>query len=99
MAENKHVPVEPVFTNDAEDRLKGFWQKNSRNILIVLVAVLAIVGGYAAYKYFVAAPKEQKANEALFRAETYFRADSLQLALNGDALNPGFIKIIDKFSG
>lgn len=34
-----------------------------------------------------------------FRAQQYFQQDSLALALNGDATNPGFLKIMDKYSG
>ncbi|RYY40552.1 MAG: hypothetical protein EOO08_05330 [Chitinophagaceae bacterium] len=40
-----------------------------------------------------------KASDAAFRAEEYFRMDSLRLALNGDGVNPGFAKIADKYSG
>jgi TolA-binding protein len=47
----------------------------------------------------VSEPNIKKANEALFRAESYFRQDSLQLAIKGDALNPGFEKIITKYAG
>ena len=34
----------------------------------------------------------------MFRAEEYFRMDSVRLALNGDNINPGFLKIISKYS-
>ena len=99
MAEHKHTPVENVPEIEIVDRVSGFWQKNSKNIAIALGAVIVLAGGVAAYKYFVAAPKLEKSNEAIFRAENYFRQDSLQLALNGDATNLGFVKIIDKYSG
>jgi TolA-binding protein len=99
MADQKHTPVENVPEVEMVDRVTGFWQSNSKNILIGLAIVVALVGGAAAYKTLVATPKTEKANEAIFRAENYFRIDSLKLALNGDAANPGFIKIIDKYSG
>ncbi|KIC91892.1 tetratricopeptide repeat protein [Flavihumibacter sp. ZG627] len=99
MAETKNTPVENKRTIEAEDRITGFWQKNSRNIIVGLAAVIIVAGGVAAYKYFIAGPKLQKSDEAIFRAENYFRMDSLQLALNGDAINPGFLKIIDRYSG
>ncbi|GAO45639.1 YfgM family protein [Flavihumibacter petaseus] len=98
MSETKNIPVESN-DNEVVEKVTGFWQQNSKNIVFGLVAVLLIAGGIAGYKYFISGPKTQKSNEALFRAENYFRMDSLQLALNGDALNPGFIKIIDKYSG
>jgi TolA-binding protein len=44
-------------------------------------------------------PKEQKANEELFAAESNFRKDSFNLALNGSGSTPGFLKVISKYSG
>lgn len=99
MSESKNIPVENKVEKDSVERVTGFWQQNSKGILIGLVAVLAVVGGFAAYKNLIAEPNTQKSNDAIFRAQEYFRLDSLQLALNGDAINPGFIKIIDKYSG
>ncbi len=99
MAEHKHTPVENVPDVEIVDRVNGFWQKNSKNIAIALSAVIVLAGGIAAYKYFISGPNTEKSNEAIFRAENYFRSDSLQLALNGDGSNPGFVKIIDKYSG
>lgn len=99
MADHKHTPVEDVKEVEIVDRVSGFWQKNSKSIGIALGAVIVLAGGIAAYKYFISGPNTQKSNEAIFQAENYFRQDSLQLALNGDATNPGFIKIIDKYSG
>jgi len=35
----------------------------------------------------------------MFRAEEYYRQDSARLALNGDNINAGFVKIISKYGG
>lgn len=99
MAENTNIPVQPVESNEVVDRVTGFWQQNSKNILIGLTAVIVIAGGIVGYKYLIAEPNERKANDAIFQAQQYFQQDSLTLALNGDATNPGFLKIIDKYSG
>ncbi|KYP14825.1 tetratricopeptide repeat protein [Flavihumibacter sp. CACIAM 22H1] len=99
MAENKNIPVQPDETNEVVDRVTGFWQQNSKNILIGLTALVVVAGGIVGYKYLVAEPKEKKANDAIFQAQQYFQRDSLSLALNGDATNPGFLKIMDKYSG
>lgn len=99
MADQKHTPVETVPDVDLVEQVSGFWEKNSKQIIIAVAAVLLIGGGIAGYKYFISGPKIEKSNEAIFRAEAYFRMDSLQLALNGDATNAGFIKIMDKYSG
>lgn len=99
MAENTNMPVQPDASTEVVDKVTGFWQQNSKKILIGLTAIIVIAGGIVGYKYLVAEPKEKSANDAIFRAQQYFQQDSLALALNGDATNPGFLKIMDKYSG
>jgi tetratricopeptide (TPR) repeat protein len=43
------------------------------------------------------APKEKEAKEQMFMAERYFEQDSLNLALNGDGMYPGFLDVIDDY--
>ena len=86
-------------TTDSEavvDRALNFWDKYGRIIMIASAAVIIIGGGYLIYKNFIKAPQERKAMEAMFKAEEYFRMDSLRLALNGDGMNPGFERIISQ---
>lgn len=98
MAETKQVPHQRT-DNEVEvvDRAKDFWTRNNRPIVIAGLAIILLGGGWLAYKNLVKEPQEQKAAEAIFKAEEYFKMDSLQKALNGDNLNPGFLKIIDKY--
>lgn len=84
---------------DAESKAIGFWENNSKKILIAGVVVLGVIGGYFGYTHFVQAPKEDKAADAMFKAEDYFRQDSVAKALNGDGINVGFLKIIDRHNG
>jgi len=90
-----------VDTADQEvvDKAIGFWEKNSKKIITVSVAIIVVVGGYLGYKNLIQLPKEQKANEELFAAENNFRKDSFNLALNGSGSTPGFLKVISKYSG
>jgi predicted negative regulator of RcsB-dependent stress response len=85
--------------NPSLDRARNFWERNNRIITIVGAAIILLAGGYLVYKYFIKEPNERKANEAMFKAEEYYRMDSLNKALNGDGLNPGFLRIIDKYGG
>src|ERR1700733_10964852 len=85
--------------NDAVDKVTGFWNAYSKQILIGFAAVIIVGGGIFAYKYFISDPNEKKASEAMRYAEEFFRQDSVKLALEGDNLNPGFLKIINKYSG
>ena len=77
----------------------GFWEKNNKKLITIFSLVIIIVGGYLSYTNFVLLPKEQKASEDLFAAENFFRKDSFNLALNGNANAAGFLKVIDKYEG
>jgi tetratricopeptide (TPR) repeat protein len=81
------------------DNLKNFQEKYGRKLSIALTLILIVILGYFGYKQFVLDPKEKQASEAMFRAEDYYRADSIRLALNGDAVNAGFVKIISRYKG
>ncbi len=80
-------------------KAKDFWTRNSKVILGIGAALLVAVGGFWGYRQFVKNPKEEKAVDALFKAEDYYRKDSVNLALNGDGQYMGFLKVADKFSG
>lgn len=105
MSETK--PVQPVATTPVADddaakivyRAKGFWDKYSKPIIIAGLAIIVLAGGWFIYKKFIDEPKEEKANEAIWKAQQYFEKDSLNLALNGDGKNPGFDKIVKSYSG
>jgi tetratricopeptide (TPR) repeat protein len=81
------------------DKWKHFQDTNGRRAGIGLALVLILILGYFGYKQYVQEPKEKQASEAMFRAEEYYRADSIRLALNGDAVNAGFTRIISRFKG
>jgi len=98
MAEKNNLPVTEASDNTV-DRVTGFWNQYSKQILIGFAAILILGGVFFGYKYLIAEPNEKKASEAMRYAEAFFRQDSVKLALEGDNLNPGFLKIISKYSG
>ncbi len=97
MTDKKNVA--PLEDNDAVQKVTSIWQQYGKKALIGIGAIAVIVAGYFGYKNLVSAPAEKKANEAIFTAEMYFRMDSIRLALEGDNVNPGFLKVISKYSG
>lgn len=97
MAEQKVHEVEEV--NEVVEVAKSFWEKNKNIIIGLSAAVILIIGGYIIYKNLFLAPKEDRAAEAIFKAEEYFRNDSLTLALDGDGQNKGFLYVIKNFDG
>jgi tetratricopeptide (TPR) repeat protein len=98
MAEKKHVP-ESASDQAVVDRAKDFWTKYNRQITIIATIIILAGGGWLIYKYYFKEPNEQKAADAIFKAEEYYRMDSLQKALNGDGFNPGFLRVISKYGG
>ena len=81
------------------DKWKHLSDTYGRKAGIGLALVLILILGYFGYKQYVLEPKEKQASESMFRAEEYYRADSIRLALNGDAVNAGFAKIISRYKG
>jgi tetratricopeptide (TPR) repeat protein len=80
-------------------KAKDFWTRYNKVIIGVCAVIIVAGGGWLIYRNFVVKPNEKKASESLFKAEEYFRADSISLALNGDGQYPGFLKVSSKFSG
>lgn len=96
MSEIKH----PAHLEDEKNpvaELHSAWEKYGKQLSIALVAIIVVVGGFFAYRNLVSEPNEKSASEAMFRAEEYYRMDSARLALNGDQVNAGFLKIISKY--
>jgi tetratricopeptide (TPR) repeat protein len=98
MSEIKH-PAHLEEEKNPVAELQNAWERYGKKASYVLLAIIVIVGGFIAYRSLVSEPNEKKANEAMFRAEEYYRMDSARLALNGDQVNAGFLKIISKFGG
>jgi tetratricopeptide (TPR) repeat protein len=79
--------------------IRTSWERYGKQVSYVLLTIVVIAAGYLAYRNFISEPNEKKAGEAMFRAEEYFRMDSARLALNGDNLNYGFLKVIARYGG
>jgi hypothetical protein len=97
MAEVKHAA--PAESEVVVDRAKDMWSQYKRPVTGFLIGIVLGVGGFLAYKFFVKEPNENKAAEAIFKAEEYYRMDSLSLALKGDGQFPGFEKVISQYGG
>ncbi|WP_207493315.1 tetratricopeptide repeat protein [Aridibaculum aurantiacum] len=96
MADNKVQEVEP---NESLTSVQGFWEKNKKAIIGVSAAIIVLAAGWLAYKHLVKEPNNARAAEAMFKAEEFFRNDSLDLALNGNGQYKGFLHIINNFGG
>ncbi|MEN9685605.1 MAG: hypothetical protein RLZZ28_1391 [Bacteroidota bacterium] len=85
--------------NDTLVKVQGFWDKFQKPILIVLTILVVGVGGWYGYNEYFAKPKEEKAADALFKAQQYFAMDSSNLVLNGDGQSKGVLYVLSNYSG
>ena len=88
-----------IEVNEVLVKAQNTWNTFKKPIIIIVAAIVIIGGGWYAYQEYVMKPKEEKAAEALFKAEQYFAIDSSKLVLNGDGLSKGVLYVISNFSG
>ena len=104
---DKKIKQEDV---DVVQRARGFWADYNKPVMYTASAIIIVLAGWLVYKYMFKLPKEEKANDVVFVTQKYFSdfsnapADSSKLllaakCLNGDGVNPGALKIINKYPG
>jgi tetratricopeptide (TPR) repeat protein len=71
-------------------------EKNPKTAIGIAAAILIVVGGFFGYRYYLG-NQDGIAQKEMFQAIHYFEADSLNLALNGDGNNLGFLQIIEDY--
>ena len=92
---DKHV--RETNPEDVILKAKSFWTKYQKPLLTAVGVIAVLFAGWYGYKNYIVAPKEEEAQNAMWKAEKYFREDSLKLALNGDKFNRGFVYILNNF--
>ena len=90
--EERIVAVEEALSSSEQ-----FIEKNQKILTYVVGGVIVVILAFFGYNKYVMAPKEKAAEVAIFNAQQYFDQDSLDLALNGDGVNAGFLEIIDDY--
>jgi TolA-binding protein len=102
MANTEQTPQEQDQLENVEHtlgRAEMFVEENRQKFLLVIGIAVAIMLGVWAYIKFIKVPKEENASTQMHQAELYFDRDSVNFALNGDGNYPGFLAIIDNYSG
>ena len=104
MAKKQHEQEEILATEEKLEKVEEtlsktekYIEENRKSLSIIVIAIVAIIGGYFGYQRFIVAPAEMNAQTDMFTAEQYFEKDSFNLALKGDGNNLGFLYIIDEY--
>ena len=75
----------------------SFFEKNKKKILTCCGVVVAVIICALLVHQFIITPRNQKAEESIFAAQTLFQTGDYEKALNGDETTMGFLAIADKF--
>lgn len=95
--EHKHELVEnPQALAEKLHGAETWIERHPKTSIGIAALILLIVGGYFGFQYYKDG-REVEAQREMFQAVYYFEADSLDLALNGDGNNLGFVDIIDDY--
>ncbi len=101
MAKKKEEKASAVESAEVlQDKLVGVehWAEEHPKVVLSIVGVLILaVAGYFGFNYWKGQRNDEGQKE-MFQAIRYFEADSLNLALNGDGNNLGFLQIIEDYS-
>jgi tetratricopeptide (TPR) repeat protein len=89
--ENQEVLAEKI------EGAENWIEQHPKLVFGVVGAILLVVAGYFGFQYYKDT-QNTEAQKEMFQAVHYFEADSLNLALNGDGNNLGFVDIIEDYS-
>jgi len=94
--ETKDLLENPEVIQEKLVDVETWLEKNPKIAIGVVAVILVVVGGFFGYRYYLG-NQDSIAQKEMFQAIRYFEADSLNLALNGDGNNLGFLQIIEDY--
>ena len=77
-------------------KTEQYLEKNKKFVLIAIGSLALVISVFFLGRYYIKNQNNQ-AQIDMFQAVYYFESDSLDLALNGDGNNYGFLDIIDNY--
>ena len=83
----------------AMNKTEMFFEKNSKSMIIALLALFVLAAAIFGYRQLISQPRERKAAEMIAQAQARFEAENpdFELALQGDANGAGFLDVIDQY--
>ena len=89
--------AEENLPEDQYNRFEAFIINNQKVLTIGLSLVLVVIVAYLGLTQWYIPKQNKQAQSEIFHAQQYFKQDSLDLALNGDAAHPGFRQIAENY--
>jgi TolA-binding protein len=98
MAKEVLTPQEEMLES-AQAQTENFFEKNSKMVVVAIVAIFALAALVFGYKKLIVEPRLTKAQEMLYEAQYRFEQQNadFSLALNGDASAPGFAQVVEQY--
>lgn len=78
-------------------KLGSFWESKKKIISGLLVVIIVVPILYYGYNEFIKKPNEEKAADAIYKAQEFYGQDSCRKALEGDGTNKGFLYVIKTY--
>ena len=99
MAKEVVTPQEEMLES-AQVQTENFFEKNSKMVVVAIVAIFALAAVVFGYKKVIVEPRMTKAQEMLFEAQYRFEQQNADyaLALNGDENAPGFAAVAEQYA-
>lgn len=88
----------PEAIADRLGRGETFLKENTKLVGGIIGLAILVIAGIVGFQIHKANQNKQGQAE-MFQAVYYFEQDSVDFALNGDGVEPGFISIIDEYGG
>ena len=98
MAKEVVTPQEEMLES-AQVQTENFFEKNSKMVVVAIVAIFALAAVVFGYKKVIVEPRMNKAQEMLFEAQYQFESQNADfaLALNGNENTPGFAQVVEQY--
>lgn len=100
MAKKKNQEDEVlVDVGESISKVESYIEENRKSLTFIAGGLIVIIVAYFAVDIFYQQPREQTGQEEIYKAQQFFEMDSLNLALNGNGQDLGFVDIADSYSG
>ena len=78
-------------------RIENYANENKKMMTTISIIVVVLIGAFVTFKYWYIPSQEQDAEMAMSKAQTFFEADSVTMAIKGAGGNLGFQDIADQY--